>query len=312
MPHKHLTQANALHDRPFEKAMLRHRLVHDIIGCIGRAGLTMMIWPRYVAPFRWHLTRYDMPLAGLGREFDGYRVLFLSDFHVGKTRQSYLRRVVAGAMETKPDLILVGGDLIDYWPTSLPKLPEILQMLQAPDGVFAVLGNHDYHEYSWRHIGERSANRTIHRRLRRMLARSQVRVLYNEHALIRRGAAALQIVGVDEIWADQAHPGQAFAKARPDVPTICMVHNPDGYELVKDHPWQWLLCGHSHGGQVDIPMLGALYVPMKHREWLRGFHRFPAPGGGERTMFVSTGIGYSQPLRMRVRPEATLFTLRAS
>ena len=65
------------------------------------------------------------------------------------------------------------------------------------------------------------------------------------------------------------------------------------------------------GGRVDLPLLGPLYVPQEHREWLRGRFEFPDARGGIKTMYVSCGVGHSAPLRLRVRPEATVFTLEA-
>jgi len=209
-------------------------------------------------------------------------------------------------------LILIGGDLIDYRRVSLGKIQEVLSVLQARDGVYTVFGNHDYHEYSWRHIGARSAKRAIHKRLVRMVEASGVRLLRNEMVRIERGGECLQIVGIDEMWAKRADPSKAFAGADERFPIVCVQHNPDGYGFLKDWPWEWLLCGHSHGGQVDVPGLGPLIVPMEHREWLRGFYPFVDPQGRSRTMFVSRGVGHSAPLRFRVRPEITLFTLERS
>ena len=274
-------------------------------------GLTMMLWPRFVAPYRWELTRHRMAMRNLPAEFEGYRILFVSDLHVGRTRQAYLKTVLQTGMEERPDMVLIGGDLIDYGPWSLGKIEEVLRLLQAKDGVYTVLGNHDYHEYSWRHVGTRSAKRSIHKRLVKAVEASGVRLLRNEMIRIERGSkeGCLQVVGMDEMWAKLADPAKAFAGADERFPIVCVQHNPDGYGFLKDWPWEWLLCGHSHGGQVDVPGLGPLIVPMEHREWLRGFYPFVDSAGRARTMFVSRGVGHTTPLRLRVRPEITLFTL---
>ena len=119
-------------------------------------------------------------------------------------------------------------------------------------------------------------------------------------------------MGLDEMWTDRADAEKAFAGVSVGDAVLCLQHNPDGVEFLKPYPWQYMLCGHSHGGQANFPVFGALYVPMRHREYLRGFFHFSALPGhelSERTMFVSTGLGYSHPIRLRCPPEATLFTL---
>jgi predicted MPP superfamily phosphohydrolase len=256
-----------------------------------------------------------MPLAGLDPAFNGYKILQLTDLHVGRTKESYLRKVFARCLREKPDLVVITGDLIDYEPESLPILRHLLEpIVQAgvPDGVAAIFGNHDYHEYSWRHVGPRSAHRAIHRRLVKMLQELGIRLLRNEQLRIHRTGANLTIVGMDEMWTHRADAHKAFASLSPTDPVICLQHNPDGIAFLKPFPWQWMLCGHTHGGQARLPVIGALYVPMELREYIRGFFHFdPLPGQrvDHRTMFVSTGLGYSAPMRMLCRPEAVLFTL---
>jgi predicted MPP superfamily phosphohydrolase len=218
-------------------------------------------------------------------------------------------------MQEKPDLVVITGDLIDYDPASLAILRRLLQPVVSatpPDGVAAIFGNHDYHEYSWRHVGPRSARRSIHRRLVQTVQGLGIRLLRNEQLRVRRNGSQLIVVGMDEMWTHRADAAKAFAGVTPNEPVICLQHNPDGIEFLRPYPWQYMLCGHTHGGQARLPVLGALYVPMEHRQYIRGFFHFEPVNGQRaerRTMFVSTGLGYSAPMRMLCRPEATLFTL---
>lgn len=301
-----------LQSRPLERAILRHRWFNVFLHCVGTTGLSLLVWPRFVAPFRWLLTRYDMPLRGLDDAFRGYRILQLSDFHLGRARLGYITRVVERCRAEQPDLIVLTGDLIHYSRKGLEVLPGVLRRLHAPDGVLAIFGNHDYHEYSWRHVGARSARRGIQKRLVRIVEESGVTLLRNQSVTLRRGDATLKIVGLGEMWADQFNPAQAFAGIAPDDVVICLQHNPDGAAKLLDYNWQWLLAGHSHGGQVDVPLLGPMYIPQEHREWVRGCFDLRGTDGTARKMFVSCGVGYSNPVRFRVPPEATLFTLKPS
>ena len=308
-------------DRHFlERVLVSHPFFNRFVPCCAQCALTALIWPRFVAPFRWELTRHDLPLAGLDAAFEGYRILQLTDFHVGQTRISYLTHAVERCLDEKPDLIVITGDLIDYHPWSLAPLEPLLRRIVAragADGVCAILGNHDYHEYSWRHIGERSAHRAVHKRLIDMIRHAGIRLLRNEQLRLTRGAGVLTLVGLDEMWTGRADPAAAFRGLSPGEPVICLQHNPDGIEFLKPYPWQFMLCGHSHGGQAHFPLLGPLYVPMVCRQYLRGFFHFPPVAGQppalrQRTMFVSRGLGYSKPIRMRCRPEATVFTVTSA
>jgi predicted MPP superfamily phosphohydrolase len=307
--------------RHFERLFLSHRFFNSVVSETGKFVLSCLIWPRFVAPFRWQLTRYPMALAGLDPVFRGYKILQLTDLHVGKTRVDYLAQVFDRAMLERPDLIVITGDLIDYQPAALGPLRELLGHLvkspfKPPDGIVAIFGNHDYHEYSWRHTGPRSARRAVHKRLVRIIEEAGVHLLRNQqHSIQREGArgpARFTLVGIDEMWTGLANAEDAFRGLGAADPVLCLQHNPDGVEFLKPYPWQYMLCGHSHGGQASFPIIGALYVPMEHRHYLRGFFHFPPLAGqalDHRTMFVSTGLGYSTPIRMNCPPEATLFTL---
>jgi predicted MPP superfamily phosphohydrolase len=312
-PHKRATQFNpdgSMKKRPFERAMLRHGLFHHVVHWVGLNGLAVLIWPRFFAPYRWKLTRHAMTFPNLPADFEGYRILQLTDFHLGRAKTSYIERVIDKTMEENAELVVMTGDWIDYHPRSLEILPAVLKRMKARDGVVGIFGNHDYHENSWRHVGKRSAKRSIHKRLVKILLDGGVKLLRNEQHIVQRGAAKLKIVGMDELWAGNHNPAKAFEGVTDEDICVCLQHNPDGCATLKDFPWRWMLCGHSHGGQVDVPILGPMYVPQEHREWLRGMFEFPDPRGGVKTMFVSTGIGHSQPYRMRVPPEATVFTLK--
>ncbi|MGC8552010.1 MAG: metallophosphoesterase [Phycisphaerae bacterium] len=323
--------AAAMRHRPLERAMLHRRWVRSLVRGAGAVGLTALVWPRFMAPYRCQIKRYAMPLRGIGEAFRGYRILHLTDLHTGRTRQKYLKRVIKQCMALEPNLIVITGDLIHYHPDSPGLLAELLPLLKAPDGVLATLGNHDYNEYSSRYTGARSARRTIHRRLRALLAQSQVRMMLNQASCIKRGDDELWLVGIDDFWSPGFNPAAAFAQAPANAVGICLEHNPDALTQVRDFQWQWMLCGHSHGGQVHVPLLGPMYVPMQHRNWLRGMFKLDSTAGevselgsdrdeqrsassraigrGDRIMYVSCGLGYTAPFRMFAPPEAALFEL---
>ncbi len=315
--------------RQFERFFLSSGSLNAAISTAGKLFLTCLLYPRFIAPYRWHLTRYDMPFANLHPVFNGYKILQLTDLHVGKTRIDYLTRVFDKTMQEKPDLVVITGDLIDYQPAALPLLKQLLTFLlnhphKPAGGILAIFGNHDYHEYSWRHVGPRAAHRAIQKRLVQLiqdLPAPGITLLRNQQHTITRQTpegpeAHFTIVGLDEMWTNRANAGVAFHNLTLNDPVLCLQHNPDGIDFLQPFPWQWMLCGHSHGGQALFPGLGALYVPMEHRTYLQGFFTFPPlpnspPALKHRTMFISRGLGHSTPIRLNCPPEATLFTLRS-
>lgn len=299
--------------RHLERIIFRHPNIGAAIKYAGRCGLSLLIWPRFIAPFRWRLRQLEVCLPHLPEAFNGFSILHLTDLHAGMTRTAYLQAALRRALAQKPDMVVITGDLIDYRPQALPALDALLPLLNAPHGVWVVFGNHDYHEYSWRHVGDRSLHRVIHRRLRKKLATHGVNLLCNASATVRRNGARLYLVGLDELWTGRSDPKLAFAGIDPSSPVICLQHNPDAIVQLAEYRWDWMLCGHTHGGQVDFPLLGPLFVPVVNREYLRGIFEFPsvhAGDEGKRFALVSTGIGYSLPVRWFVQPESIMLTLR--
>ncbi len=307
-----------LHKRRLERFLTFNRLLNRILSHSAQFALTALIWPRFVAPYRWQLTRHPLKLAGLGPAFGGYKILQLTDLHMRRRRIGQLTRAVDKCLAEKPDLVVITGDLIDYHPNSIPPIRKLLDHIVAakpPDGVLVIFGNHDYHEYSWRHIGPRSAHRICHLQLVDAVQKSGAILLRNQqHRISRPGSRDLVIVGLDEMWTTLANAPVAFAGLTPADPIICLQHNPDGIAFLEPFPWQFLLCGHSHGGQAHFPFVGPLYIPMERRDLLQGFFNYPLLPGqpaqlGRRQMFVSRGLGQSTPIRLFCPPEATLFTI---
>jgi uncharacterized protein len=308
-----------LHQRRFERFLTFNRFLNRVLSHSAQLALTALIWPRFVAPYRWQLTRHPLRLAGLGPAFNGYKILHLTDLHMRRRRLAQLSRAVAKCLIEKPDLVVITGDLIDYHPNSIAPIRKLLDQIVAtnpPDGVIVIFGNHDYHEYSWRHVGARSAQRQCHRMLVHAVEKSGAILLRNQqHRISRAGSRDLVIVGLDEMWTTLASAPVAFAGLAPEDPIICLQHNPDGISFLEPFPWQFLLCGHSHGGQAHFPFIGPLYIPMERRDLLQGFFNYPLLSGqppklGHRQMFVSRGLGQSTPIRLFCSPEATLFTIQ--
>jgi hypothetical protein len=253
-----------------------------------------------MAPFaRWERERLveERPafhVRGLDPVFDGYRVAFLTDLHLSPLVPAWwLARAVERTVAWGADLIALGGDFIDDDPHYVSGLAAILQPLRAPDGVVAVLGNHDHYVDA---AGVRG-----------QLALAGVRELYNTPLLVRRGIATLAVTGVGDLQCDAIDFTAACAGVPANVPRLVLSHDPDVFAYwPREVRMDLMLSGHTHGGQAWLPLLGPPFVPSQFGfRYLQGWHR-----EGERQLYVSRGVGASGvPFRWKCPPELTLATL---
>ena len=275
-----------------------------------------------VEPAWLDVTYTDIFLPGLPAPFDGYRIAHVSDLHFDDGHYmplSRIQRVVELVNAEQPDIIIHTGDFVSEPHTraymaaryrgkhpgfmNSPNAEKVfgpciatIDAMQARDGALAVLGNHDH----WVDADVARKN----------LANSSIRLIENSHAVIQREGAQLVIAGVDDLWTGDQLPEQAFAGAPSpqQAPRILLSHNPD-YAVdpaVADHSVQLMLSGHTHGGQVYVPGLGAPILPIEHKEFARGL--VPTSWG---QVFISRGIGViTPPVRFLTRPEVAILRLR--
>ena len=236
------------------------------------------------------LRRLGITIAGwLARPL---RIAFLSDFHLGSHSGDVARlaAIVAEAAAQKPDLVLHGGDFVNMQPFGGGRIPprtiaSILARLDAPLGRFAVLGNHDY-VYGAPEVAD-------------ALEFHGITVLSDQRVTLRHDGHAVDLIGLHE--ARELRPaGLALLNAlSPQRPTIVLAHDPFWFAHVPAGP-HLTLAGHTHGGQIRFPFVGALRNAS--RAPLRWSYGHIVEDG--RHLFVTGGIGTSAiPLRIGVPPE---------
>jgi predicted MPP superfamily phosphohydrolase len=240
------------------------------------------------------LTLPDLPPA-----FDGYRVVQLSDFHIGGRGWSapLVRRAAALAMEQHGDLIVLTGDFFETTP-AIQSCSDLFGGLQARDGVLAVLGNHDYADH-----GVRA------RRIVDALQDIGIRVLRNESHRVRRGNQELWIVGVDDAYSGHDNLPSAMRGVPASARPLMLNHYPDFTWNLPPNRFSAVLCGHTHGAQIRLPLIGhyARYniANTRFSHGLYDINGIP--------VFVNTGIGTSgRPIRILARPEVVVIQLRTA
>ena len=237
----------------------------------------------------------DVRIRGLGAEFDGYRIAFLSDLHISPLVPSWwLECAVDAALALKPDMIALGGDFLDDDPHYIPLLANILRPLRAPDGVVGVLGNHDHY------VGAEA--------VREQVGRAGVRELYNQSIVVKRGPSRLAVGGVGDLERDIIDFDAVLFDVSETTPRIVLSHDPDVFAYWPDAVRvDLMLSGHTHGGQAYLPVIGPPFVPSQFgARYLRGLIR-----EGDRQLYVTRGVGVSgAPFRWRCPPELSELVLR--
>lgn len=244
-----------------------------------------------VRPYALALKQAPAPLPGL-------KIAVISDLHAGAPfiDATKIARIVALSNAAQPDLVLLTGDVfvndvIGGHPLDPAAAVAALGQLQARLGVYLVFGNHD-------HDADTGA-------LRRLLAGSSIRFMDNAVQRIDTGHGSLWLLGLADFGSDTPDVAGTLAQVIDGAPVIAFTHNPDVFPLLPARV-NLLVAGHTHGGQVCLPLLGRGRIPSMY-----GRKRFAAGHVVEQTdLFVSTGIGTSHiPVRFGVPPEISLLTL---
>jgi len=258
-----------------------------------------------IEPVWLRTVEHDVRLRGLAASFDGYRIVQLSDLHVGAgVPGDYLEGAIERANALSPDLVVVTGDFVHRGGSAAlcEQVGRLLAGLRARDGLFAVEGNHDRGVYGASHT--RRADSVAS--LRAALGSAGVRLLENEAATLERpGGARLPIVGYGDLWAG-GFRSEAIDLKSAGGPVVALSHNPDTAEMLATAGASLILSGHTHGGQVSLPFLGPPILPVSDRRFAAG----PYDVGGAR-LYVNRGVGWLRRVRLFVRPEVTLHLLRS-
>jgi predicted MPP superfamily phosphohydrolase len=260
----------------------------------GTVGYTFEVEPEWL-----DVTAVDLPIRRLSPAMVGKRLVQLSDIHVGpKVSDDYLRDTFARVRALSPEIVVITGDLISRHAGQSAHAEAVYaDVPRGSLGTFVSFGNHDY--------GVDWTEPAVAARLRGMLENLGITVLVNEVAT----AGDLQLVGMGDLWAKQFEPERAFARADPALAQLVLSHNPDTVDLPGWGRYDgWVLAGHTHGGQCKPPFLPPPILPVKNRRYTSG--AFDLAGG--RQLYVSRGVGTILPVRFNVRPEVTVFTLRAA
>jgi predicted MPP superfamily phosphohydrolase len=262
-------------------------------------GCTTLAYMRWVEPYWVEVVRRDLPITGLPAGLDGQTLVHLSDIHVGgEVSDDYLRGVFRTVAEMEPDWVVCTGDYMTCIGTE--QINHVARVLKDfPHGRVAtlgILGNHDYAS-TWKNV-------KVADQVTRRLSDLGIQMLRNDQTTVR----GLTVVGIEDFWSPlAADAGVLLRKVDVTKPCLVLAHNPDW----ADQPiWGdykgWILSGHTHGGQCQMPFVTPYLIPVKNKRYIAG----DIDVGQGRRLYINRGLGSMHNLRLRARPEITVFTLR--
>jgi predicted MPP superfamily phosphohydrolase len=286
--------------------MSRRSLFRKLVG-FGAFAAATGVYGREIEPFwvDWH--DVPMPVRELSPAFDGFRIAHLTDLHAGsEVPLSYLRNVVDQVKRAKPDLVIVTGDLVNHALEAVGPISKLLGEIpdQTSIPVFASLGNHDY-DITSASVHQPGMPTRIADALERELTRRNITLLRNRAIPLDKGDGRLWFVGLEDLWSGRFCPQMAFAGVTSKNPVIALSHNPDTAIELDSYGVEWTLSGHTHGGQVRIPGLGAVLLNVQNHQFEQG--RFDLP---KSKLYISRGVGFLKQVRVFCRPEVPTFVLR--
>jgi predicted MPP superfamily phosphohydrolase len=242
------------------------------------------------------ITNLSVPISNLPGEFDGYHLTHLSDFHLGTRVDSQsMLEIVEKVNALDSDIIAITGDFVSSnVERHATDLLRALSRLRARDGVVAVLGNHDHYTDSGK--------------IREILQRSGVVELRNKVQIIQRAGACMWIAGVDDQMTGHDRINKVIDMLpEENVPVILLAHTPDFADISSTSGiFNLQLSGHTHGGQICLPLVGPLYLPRLGRKYPSGKYQV-----GNMDLYTNRGLGTSWiKVRYNCPPEIAVFEFR--
>lgn len=297
------------------------------------------IWPRFIEPKMLAVKRKTVAIPNIPPQLKGLKIAQFSDLHLnlGMTDR-FIEKIVRKIREWEPDILVFTGDFLNR--ASLEDESRLKQVLNsfpiAKHGNYAILGNHDYDrfvsinadgEYDvledrgspiskgmerlfsksklQKRWTERVAGLMPHKDLVRLLKDTPFQLLHNETIQIPIQDSFLNLTGLGEYLARRLDTGKAFEQYKKKFPGIVLVHNPDAIPDLLKEAGEIILCGHTHGGQINLPLIHKKITVMEHPQFKRG--EFYLNG---KWIYVSVGIGSIMTFRWFAMPEIVFLTLK--
>lgn len=273
------------------------KIFASFFGFIGIGGGTYY-YAREVEPSLLQVHKESISSANIPESFNNFKIVQFSDTHIGfhYTLEQF-HKLVSTINHLNPDLIVFTGDLVDR-PDKYHWNDEIilaLRSLKAEHGKFWIYGNHDHGGYGTNIV-------------KNAMDDAGFSLLKNEHEVIVKENERFLLAGIDDVMLGKPDLEKTLKDTDPALYTILLAHEPDFADITRHFPVDLQLSGHSHGGQVRVPLLGHLYTPAYAEKYIQGKYDFSKE---DFTLFVNKGIGTTRlPYRFLCKPEIHEYTLK--
>lgn len=298
----------------FPKRNHRRIRFFSVIGLTcALAVFTSMLYGATYGRLHYTIEDVDITTDRLPAAFDNYRIIQLSDLHLGNfsDRSGFITDIVEKVNEQNPDLIVFTGDLVNNRGNELDSYMDVLSQLHAKDGVYSVLGNHDYGDYvRWKNREEKQDN------FQSLIDKQDKMgwiMLNNTSEKIFRQGDSIAVIGVEN-WGEPPFPqhgnlSKAYDNPSDSIFKILLTHNPVHWnaEVVPSTNIDLTLSGHTHAMQIKLQLGNYRLSPssMKYNEWSGLYSK------GGQYLYVNEGIGYVfLPMRIGATPEITVINLK--
>jgi uncharacterized protein len=295
------------------------------------------IWPRFIEPNLLQVTKLHIQIPNLPKDLEGLKILQFSDIHLNQqTHLFFLNKLIRKINKLKPDIIVFVGDFLCYSELKdQERLQSFLCSLSAPHGCFAVLGNHDYSQcvsinkdgeydviekgssqitqgfsrlFSNTKLAKAFTNRIknvpLNEQLLSLIKKTPFELLHNSTKIIPFKGSHINLCGLGEYTLGRSLPQQAFQSYNPQFPGIVLAHNPDSIPGLQKYPGDLILCGHTHGGQVNLPWMWKKFTLLENMQYKHGLLK-----ENDKWIYISRGVGSVMPFRWFAMPEIVFITL---
>ena len=252
----------------------------------------ILIYSHYIEPYNLEIKEYKIENKKIPQSFDGLKIIHLSDIHYGSTVDlNYLKKIVELTNKQKPDIIVITGDLLDIRvkPTKkeIDNINKLLTDIDSSLGKYIILGNHDI-----KHKKEFSK-----------IIDNNFELLSNEEKILYyKSNTPISIIGLNNYKTNYE-----IVKNNTDYYRIVLTHEPDVFNKIKNYQFDLLLAGHSHNGQIRIPLIGTIYTPKGAKNYFDNYYNID-----NKEIFVSNGIGTSTiDFRFNSKPSINFYRLYA-
>lgn len=255
----------------------------------------IFIYAYYVEPFNLNIKEYKIDNKDIPDSFDSLKIIHFSDLHYGSSvNLDYVKKIVKLINKQEPDIVIFTGDLLDRRVNpnkkEIEELKSELNKIESTLGNYAVSGNHDYE---------------FIKDFKNILSDNFI-ILNNEEQLVYyKENTPISIAGFKD--SSEGKPNYDLLKNENNYFRFVLIHEPDEFDKIKDYNFNIMLSGHSHNGQVRIPLIGKIYTPKGSKKYYEDYYNM-----NNKELFVSNGIGTSLlNIRFMSQPSINLYRIYA-